>query len=431
MAVADAILSATRNRIRPIFMSTLTSVFGMLPLVLFPGAGSELYRGLGSVVIRRPRALRRTHAADRPAAAGGGRNPSAAQAREAGRGPGWARAARDQRGVSARITAPLHAWDLSPKDAIALQKALAGAVVRSDRFGPGGRRAIKQVAGIDAAFADGGRTIRAAVVMLTYPGLDVTDQSLIERPTTFPLRAGAALLPRGAGAAGCASATPHDARPDPLRRTRARPPAPLLTRLPLGPMTGCAHHRGREVAAHRLSRRARPGQGRYCVAARRQGHAARRASRCRPANPRAGQADLRLCRAPDFAEDRGDVDPQMRHALSAARAHAASRQALEGAPDRELTRLRGKNRAGARTHGCELHEIVLVQYSAAASRCCSRSPACPCRRPGGPRPHPHRCFDLRRAAARTWHACQGGRHPGAVGRTRVKGGDTLRLSIPQ
>jgi HAE1 family hydrophobic/amphiphilic exporter-1 len=46
-----AILAATRDRIRPIFMSTLTSVFGMLPLVLFPGAGSELYRGLGSVVV--------------------------------------------------------------------------------------------------------------------------------------------------------------------------------------------------------------------------------------------------------------------------------------------------------------------------------------------------------------------------------------------
>ena len=88
--------------------------------------------------------------------------------------------------MRARATAPLHAWDLSPKDAIALQKALAGAVVRSDRFGPGGRRAIKRVAGVDAAFADGGRTIRAAVVMLTYPGLDVTDQILIERPTTFP-----------------------------------------------------------------------------------------------------------------------------------------------------------------------------------------------------------------------------------------------------
>jgi HAE1 family hydrophobic/amphiphilic exporter-1 len=51
MASADAICEATRNRIRPIFMSTLTSVVGMLPLVLFPGAGSELYRGLGSVVV--------------------------------------------------------------------------------------------------------------------------------------------------------------------------------------------------------------------------------------------------------------------------------------------------------------------------------------------------------------------------------------------
>ena len=47
----NAIVAATRNRIRPIFMSTLTSVCGMLPLVLFPGAGSELYRGLGSVVV--------------------------------------------------------------------------------------------------------------------------------------------------------------------------------------------------------------------------------------------------------------------------------------------------------------------------------------------------------------------------------------------
>ena len=51
MAIDDAIMEATRNRVRPIFMSTLTSVFGMLPLVLFPGAGSELYRGLGSVVV--------------------------------------------------------------------------------------------------------------------------------------------------------------------------------------------------------------------------------------------------------------------------------------------------------------------------------------------------------------------------------------------
>jgi len=47
----DAILESVRSRIRPIFMTTATTVFGLLPLVLFPGAGSELYRGLGSVVL--------------------------------------------------------------------------------------------------------------------------------------------------------------------------------------------------------------------------------------------------------------------------------------------------------------------------------------------------------------------------------------------
>ncbi len=85
-----------------------------------------------------------------------------------------------------RADAPLHEWDLSPAQAIALQKASAGAVLRADRFGPGGRRAIRRVAGVDAAFADGGRVIRAAAVMLEYPGLVLTDQVLVERPTTFP-----------------------------------------------------------------------------------------------------------------------------------------------------------------------------------------------------------------------------------------------------
>ncbi|KIT14329.1 efflux RND transporter permease subunit [Jannaschia aquimarina] len=51
MAPIEAIEEATRNRIRPIFMSTLTSIGGMLPLVVFPGEGSELYRGLGAVVV--------------------------------------------------------------------------------------------------------------------------------------------------------------------------------------------------------------------------------------------------------------------------------------------------------------------------------------------------------------------------------------------
>ena len=46
-----AVLESVGTRVRPIFMTTTTTVLGLLPLVLFPGAGSELYRGLGSVVL--------------------------------------------------------------------------------------------------------------------------------------------------------------------------------------------------------------------------------------------------------------------------------------------------------------------------------------------------------------------------------------------
>ena len=48
---AAAARESTRTRIRPILMSTATTVLGLLPLVVMPGAGSEIYRGLGSVVL--------------------------------------------------------------------------------------------------------------------------------------------------------------------------------------------------------------------------------------------------------------------------------------------------------------------------------------------------------------------------------------------
>jgi len=47
----EAVKESVRVRVRPIFMSTGTSVLGMMPLVVLPGAGSELYRGLGAVVL--------------------------------------------------------------------------------------------------------------------------------------------------------------------------------------------------------------------------------------------------------------------------------------------------------------------------------------------------------------------------------------------
>jgi multidrug efflux pump subunit AcrB len=47
----EAVSTAVRLRLRPILMSTLTSLFGMLPLLLIPGPGTELYRGLAAVIV--------------------------------------------------------------------------------------------------------------------------------------------------------------------------------------------------------------------------------------------------------------------------------------------------------------------------------------------------------------------------------------------
>lgn len=51
MNYREAVIESTRTRLRPIYMSTFTSIFGMLPLVVAPGPGSEIYRGLGSVIL--------------------------------------------------------------------------------------------------------------------------------------------------------------------------------------------------------------------------------------------------------------------------------------------------------------------------------------------------------------------------------------------
>ena len=47
----EAVRQAVGLRLRPILMSTFTSLFGMLPLLLLPGAGTELYRGLAAVIV--------------------------------------------------------------------------------------------------------------------------------------------------------------------------------------------------------------------------------------------------------------------------------------------------------------------------------------------------------------------------------------------
>jgi multidrug efflux pump subunit AcrB len=51
MDVLDAVTEAVRVRLRPVMMSMVTTVAGLSPLVFNPGAGTELYRGLGAIVL--------------------------------------------------------------------------------------------------------------------------------------------------------------------------------------------------------------------------------------------------------------------------------------------------------------------------------------------------------------------------------------------
>ena len=51
MAPLEAVTEAIQSRLRPITMSTITTLCGLAPLVLIPGAGTELYRGVGVIVM--------------------------------------------------------------------------------------------------------------------------------------------------------------------------------------------------------------------------------------------------------------------------------------------------------------------------------------------------------------------------------------------
>ena len=51
MASVEAVLESTRARLRPVMISSITTIFGLSPLVFNPGAGTELYRGLGAIVM--------------------------------------------------------------------------------------------------------------------------------------------------------------------------------------------------------------------------------------------------------------------------------------------------------------------------------------------------------------------------------------------
>jgi len=51
MTATEAVNEAVESRLRPIAMSAITTIFGLAPLVFIPGEGTELYRGVGAIVL--------------------------------------------------------------------------------------------------------------------------------------------------------------------------------------------------------------------------------------------------------------------------------------------------------------------------------------------------------------------------------------------
>lgn len=74
-----------------------------------------------------------------------------------------------------------HPWDLSAREARFLQAELATRIVLEDRIG-----SVQRVAGVDVGFEQKGSVTRAAIAVLSFPELEVIDQSVVRQPTCFP-----------------------------------------------------------------------------------------------------------------------------------------------------------------------------------------------------------------------------------------------------
>ncbi|MFQ5893328.1 MAG: endonuclease V, partial [Nitrospinota bacterium] len=75
----------------------------------------------------------------------------------------------------------LHAWALSPKEAVRLQQALRSQVITGGTVRP-----LRWLTGVDVAYTGGGGQARAAVVVCRWPGMDVIEERVVEKPVRFP-----------------------------------------------------------------------------------------------------------------------------------------------------------------------------------------------------------------------------------------------------
>ena len=74
-----------------------------------------------------------------------------------------------------------HDWLVSPREARAIQERLRDSVITRTEVAE-----VHHVAGVDVGFENGGRTTRAVIASLDFPGLQLQEYSLARMPTQFP-----------------------------------------------------------------------------------------------------------------------------------------------------------------------------------------------------------------------------------------------------
>jgi deoxyribonuclease V len=79
------------------------------------------------------------------------------------------------------LKTPLHDWNLKPDAAIKLQRQLAQRIIREDQPGE-----VRYIAGVDMAINEENGKARAAVVLLTYPSLEIQERHIYEEPLRMP-----------------------------------------------------------------------------------------------------------------------------------------------------------------------------------------------------------------------------------------------------
>jgi len=74
-----------------------------------------------------------------------------------------------------------HPWPRTTEEAIAIQNTLRASVITEDRLG-----IVHHVAGLDVGFEQQNTIVRAAVAVLSFPGLKLVDHAIARLPVTFP-----------------------------------------------------------------------------------------------------------------------------------------------------------------------------------------------------------------------------------------------------